>query len=57
MDNGGNFVIILTGFGGFDFIEFSRVALLDSGFMNFDFSDAKFFLITLLDFKVNSFNF
>ena len=59
IDNGGNFTVFLTGFGGFNFAEDSRVTLLDSEFTDLDFSDVYIFLaiIVVLDFKLISFNF
>lgn len=51
--------MFLTGFGGFNFAEDSRVTLLDSEFTDLDFSDVYIFLaiIVVFDFKLISFNF
>jgi hypothetical protein len=58
IDNGGNFTVFLTGFGGLDFAEWSLVALLDSD-TDFDFSDVKIFLVIVVvfDLELISFSF
>ena len=59
IDNGGNFTVFLTGFGGLDFAEWSLVTLIDSEFTDLDFSDVKNFLVIVVvfDFELISFNF